>query len=210
MRAILKKRESRLAIMIIIFVILLLAGILLPKPDVAWNSGARQTLAEALQDIGDKLGELNPRDFVCQKAVDDSGLYVVDGNELARKHGVELRWHDKNAYRNLHFYPIAISNKIDVTSDVNARVTPQLVMVPIDGVDRETLPILYGCEKAQGCEECQQKRIRELFHKYRLQYAAVLMSNNTVRFAPIDTLTSRQKSSELGRTKVSGMIFDER
>ena len=94
------------------------------------------------------------------------------------------------AYEEVFFYPIATSSRIKIEPQSNAEPTPQILMVPVDWIDRETLPNLYNCRSTttERLRECQLRRIKELFSKHGIEFAATLMSDGSVVYIRVDDL----------------------
>lgn len=173
--------------------------ILLPQPQLGWNSGARERLAEALKTIGQELlrgdergagNRLDPQDFIAENTEQRLGLTRPRGEVLVKRHGVRLSWRKDGRYEDVLFYPIAFSNSVTIEPNASAAPVPQIVMVPLDDVDVEAVPTLYGCGNTNADEEgeCQLRRMKELFLQQGIGDAAVLMSNGSVLHIQVDKL----------------------
>jgi len=180
---------------------------LLPEPEIAWNSGARERLAEALKAIASNLhapddgaagSRFDPQEFIAQNMEQQVEPVSHNGRELVEKHGVTLRWRGNGVYQDVLFYPLAISNKVALEPHTDVRPTPEIVMVPVEDKDIETLPILYGCanSNANAQRECQLRRLKSLFLQQGIADAAVLMSDGTVLHIPVDNLFRDLPSTE--------------
>lgn len=172
--------------------------ILLAPAEYAPNAGSRERLGEALRVMGQKLwvareapGEQQPdlQDFIAL------GMQRVEhqdreGEILAQRHGITLSWHQDEACEQILFYPLVISSEVCMDPQPTGEPSPQIVMVPVDPEDIETLPTLYGCTNASGrrLSQCQVLRMKALFAKHRIRYAAALMSDWSVVYVPVDRL----------------------
>ena len=195
-----RRRWFQLSLREMLFLVTLTAGLMLwitAEPQVAWNSGARERLGEALRKIGRQFsetnasgvkGQLDPRDFMPHAVKDQAGFPAADGVARAKKHGLTVRWRERGRYRNVVFYPIAISREIVVSPHASTEPTPQIIMVPVEEADIPTLPTLYGCSNTKDLEACQLRRIETLFTAQHMERAAVLLSDGTVLFVPIGDL----------------------
>lgn len=179
--------------------IALLLSLLLPKPKMVWNAGARQRLTKALHLIARELVAKNKRkpgnkidlqDFTPRSVEHKGDLRGKDTILLVKKHGVLCNWRENGNFVEVLFYPIALSKNITLGAHLDKKPMPQIVMVPVDKLDRETLPNLHGCENVAEADmqECQLRRMKELFSKHGITYAAALMSDKSVEYIPIDEL----------------------
>ena len=77
-------------------------------------------------------------------------------------------------------------------AEINPRILrkSQIVMVPVDQIDRKSLPNLHGCGNttAEKTRVCQLRRMKELFSTYGIDYAATLMSDGSVVYSQMDDL----------------------
>ena len=177
----------------------IVAMLLLPEPKAAWNDGARERLSYALKAIGCKLiamdnrarlRKLDPEDFIPRSVEHKVESHPRNGKLLAEQHGVSVRWRRNGAYQKLLFYPVAVSQEVVIESRSKLEPTPQIVMVPVDDEDAETLPNLSGCQDvtAKRICECQFRRMKALFSKHGIEYAITLLSDGSVRALPVDDL----------------------
>jgi hypothetical protein len=181
----------------------IVAMLLLSQPKVAWNAGARERLFGALnaiacdlrvKDDGVGSSKLDSRDFIPRSMEHRVESTPRNGKVLVEQHGVSMQWRRNGAYEGLLFYPVAVSQEVAIEPQSNAEPTPQIVMVPVDEEDVETLPNLSGCRDvtAERICECQFRRMKLLFSKHGIEYAIMLMSDGSVRALPVDDLRAKR------------------
>jgi len=186
-------------LLVVIGLSVILSALLLPKPYIAWNSGARERLSKSLRTIGTELiidnedptlHSVDPLFFIARRIDNQIERPTHNANLLRERYGVSLNWYRNGAYEEFFFCPIAISSKIVMEPESVAEPTPQIVMVPVDQVDKKTLPNLYGCDNIsdERLQECQWGRIRELFSTHGMDYAATLMSDGSVVYVQVSDL----------------------
>jgi hypothetical protein len=204
MKAMTKKWNTIASAVVVGITCLALAALLLsPEPQAAWNSGARDRLSEALKAIGYNLylaqgnerdgpHKLDARDFIPRSREQKVDPLRPNGRSLVEQHGVSVRWRQNRVWKTLLFYPIALSQKIVIEPQSNAEPTPQVVMVPIDEEDIETLPNLSGCQdvNAKTVCQCQFHRMKVLFSEHGIEYAITLRSDGSAWALPVDELCS--------------------
>lgn len=194
----LSSRKLLLALAAISAYAALIAAIMLPEPRVAWNSGARERLGAALRAIERRItagdanafGKLDVRDFVARNDDVQAQLPGRAGDVLAERFGVKVKWRRGGVYRELLFYPIALGDEVRIEPTSPGPAIPQIVMVPLDDADKQTLPHLYGCRPAAGTGNAERRlrRIKTLFETHGINDVATLMSDGGVVYHRADDL----------------------
>lgn len=186
--------------LLVIVILAILTALLLPQVQSTWNSGTHERMREKLMVIGQTLmmernsglptKTVDPRDFQFQSAEQPEPLPTAAPAMLAQRHGIKARWHRDGAFERILFYPIAVEAEIAIDPWSNAEPTPQMVMVPLDPIDVETLPRLYGCGGANSerLRERQLVRMKRLFSRHGIGDAATLLSDGSVRYILVDEL----------------------
>ncbi|MBN1394710.1 MAG: hypothetical protein JW959_06775 [Pirellulales bacterium] len=158
-------------IFVVVVIGAILAALLLPEPQCAWNSGSHERLRNSLRAICQCLisenphDKIDPLDFTPYYSDSESQGEAHDAKRLIEQHGVRVKWHQSGAWSDVLFYPIALSDKIVIDSATSDCPTPQIVMVPVERMDEETLPNLHGCTDLTAEEKriCQLRRMKALF-----------------------------------------------
>lgn len=192
-------RRVAVGLVVVVAFSTVLAIVFLGGPRASWNAGARERLSDALRTIAYRLVDvregdlrecLDPWDFTPRSAADGALAPPADPDQLAARHGVTVRWYRDGRLQSLFFYPIAIVAEIIVDPHSDATPSPQVVMVPLEPIDRGTVPNLHGCMNcsAERLQECQLQRIRSLFALHGIDYAAAILSDGSVRYVAVDEL----------------------
>ena len=175
-----------------------LALMCLSKPQIARDPDGPFKLCDALREIGHSLraserntaGErVDAEDFNPWRAAADRQRHEQDGRLRVKRHGVVAVWLSRDgALRKTLFYPIALAKEIVLEPPSGVEPTPQIVMVPVDEEDVETLPILSGCRGVapDRMEECQRRRMKVLFSRHGIEYAATLRSDGSTLVLSVD------------------------
>lgn len=186
------------ALLVLAGFVAIIVALVMPRPEAAWNSGARDALrnklryiADELAGMGDQMAERNVdvTDFIPRTPA-DIPEHQLRGATLLKRHGVRAGWRKARTYETLVFYPIALSPEIAMTTQKSSVVASLIVMVPVGHVDEDTLPLLDGCDNATDDElqSCQLGQIKNRFALHGIEDAACLMSDGSVLFIRVDDL----------------------
>lgn len=204
------RHENKLSVLVVVVCAIIIAALLMSEPQVAWNSGARERMKEALRGIAvgvrvDDERHVDYSDFVATASDGDRFGGSDRAIVLLKRHGLWLSWRRDGRYEKVLFYPIAICSQASASGQRND-CTPCLVIVPIAEEDVPTLPTLYGCASDDPVrrQERQFRRMAKLYADHGMEYAATLMTDGSNMFVEVQELFDQPPACDgsnlLGKT----------
>jgi hypothetical protein len=170
-------------------------------PMVAWNSGTRERLTNALDRLKADLmaGEISPHALLPRISSDSEDCQQSDFDVKSR-YGVRTSWRTGAGSYSLVFIPLAVSENVILGGAEYTEPHPQVIMVPLNASDRVTFPVLAGCEglERERLWQCQIRTITARLREWDIVYAAALMSDGSIMYV------------NWKKTKRTGIIVDDR